>query len=228
VHRVAGGRVPAIIVPPGVDVSRFRPLTSDERASTRAAYRLPAGAPVVATVTRLVPRKGIDVLIAAAALLEPQFPDIAVAVAGSGRDNARLQRLIAGTRAPVRLLGRIGDAELPSFLGCADVFAMPCRNRWGGLEQEGFGIVFLEAAACGVPQLAGHSGGAAEAVVHGDTGVVVRSPDDPVAVADALAALLGDHALRARLGAAARQRAESAFDYDRLACVLDAALAARE
>ena len=73
----------------------------------------------------------------------------------------------------MRLLGRVPSPDLPGLYACADVFALCCRSRWGGLEQEGFGIVFLEAAAAGVPSVAGDSGGAAEAVVDGETGVVV-------------------------------------------------------
>ncbi len=117
------------------------------------------------------------------------------------------------------------EADLPALYGCADVYAMVCRNRWAGLEQEGFGIVFLEAAACGVPQVAGASGGAAEAVADGETGLVVRAPDDAAAVARALASLLDDAGLRSAMGAAGRRRAESEFAYDvlarRLAEVLD-------
>ena len=94
----------------------------------------------------------------------------------------------------MHFLGRVADADLPALYGCADVFTMLCRNRWAGLEQEGFGIVFVEAAAAGVPQVAGDSGGGAEAVADGETGVVVRHPDDPLAVAAALAPLLDDAA----------------------------------
>jgi phosphatidylinositol alpha-1,6-mannosyltransferase len=103
---------------------------------------------------------------------------------------------------------------------------MPCRTRWGGLEQEGFGIVFLEAAACGVPAVTGASGGSAEAVAHGETGWVVDRPEDPVDVAAALARLLDDGDLRRRQGAAARARAVDRFSYDGLAATLDRALAA--
>src|SRR5439155_8249535 len=102
-----------------------------------------------------------------------QHARLRVAIAGAARDRPRLERRAATTGVPVRLLGRVPDDDLPSLYGCGDVFAMPCRTRWGGLEQEGFGIVFLEAAACGVPQVAGNSGGAAEAVVDGETGTVV-------------------------------------------------------
>ena len=99
-----------------------------------------------------------------------------LAIAGGGRDEQRLKRLAADLAAPVRFLGRVPNDDLPRLYGCADVFTMLCRNRWGGLEQEGFGIVFVEAAACGVPQVAGDSGGAADAVADGETGLVVGGP----------------------------------------------------
>jgi phosphatidylinositol alpha-1,6-mannosyltransferase len=129
-------------------------------------------------------------------------------------------------QAPIRFLGRVSDADLPSVYGAADVFAMLCRDRWGGLEQEGFGIVFLEAAACGVPQVAGHSGGSDEAVIDGVTGRIVHG-DDPLAVAAALAPMLDDDALRGRMGDAARTRAIEEFDYERLAARLGDALEGR-
>jgi phosphatidyl-myo-inositol dimannoside synthase len=125
---------------------------------------------------------------------------------------------------PVRFLGRVSEDDLAQLDAAADVFAMVCRDRWGGLEQEGFGIVYLEAAACGVPQVAGASGGADDAVEDGVTGIVVRDPRDAVAVADALAALLDDAALRARMGEAARLRAVADFSWDGLAARLASAL----
>jgi phosphatidyl-myo-inositol dimannoside synthase len=128
----------------------------------------------------------------------------------------------------VRLLGRVAHEDLPDLYGAADVFAMVCRNRWGGLEQEGFGIVFLEAAAAGVPQVAGDSGGAAEAVVDGATGLVARAPRDPGAVAEALVRLLDRPVARAAMGAAARRRVEAELAYDVLAGRLGEALAAWE
>jgi phosphatidylinositol alpha-1,6-mannosyltransferase len=215
--RLAGAGLPVAVVPPGVDVGRFRPLPPEERRQARRHAGLPEGGRLVVGVSRLVPRKGFDVLIAAAALLAPARPDLTVAVAGSGRDQARLERLVTATGAPVRLLGSVPDADLPALMGSADVFAMPCRSRWAGLEQEGFGIVFLEAAACGVAGVAGASGGAHEAVVSGETGFVVARPEDPVAVAGALADLLDDDHRRQAMGAAARRRAEEHFSYDRLA-----------
>jgi phosphatidylinositol alpha-1,6-mannosyltransferase len=106
--------------------------------------------------------------------------------------------LEVSTGAPVDLLGRVSEGALPALYGAADVFVMACRDRWLGLEQEGFGIVFLEAASCGVPQVAGRSGGAAEAVVEGETGIVVDDPSDPGEVAAALRRLLSEPELRMR------------------------------
>lgn len=225
-ERAAGRPLPVTIVPPGVDPDRFRPLDDEQRAKARALFDLPADGRVVVSLSRLVPRKGMDILIEAAARLAPERPDLVVAIGGGGRDRPRLERLVARTGAPVRLLGRVPDADLPALYGCADVYAMLCRNRWAGLEQEGFGIVFLEAAACAVPQVAGNSGGAAEAVADGETGLVVDDPTDVGAVAGALAALLDDAPRRAAMGAAARRRAERELSYDVLAARLAGVLGA--
>jgi phosphatidyl-myo-inositol dimannoside synthase len=190
-RRLTGaGTRPVVVVPPGVDTARFVPLDSARRAEVRARFELPMNAPVVVSVSRLVPRKGMDVLIDAAALLAPRWGDLVVAIGGSGRDAARLQRRIDRTGAPVRLLGRVADEDLPGLLASADVFAMACRNRFAGLLQEGFGIVFVEAAATGVAQVAGMSGGSHEAVHDQVTGLLCDRPDDPVQVAERLASLL--------------------------------------
>ena len=221
-RRVLGDAMPPVTaVPPGVDVERFRPLGTDGRAKARADLGLPADGPLVVGVSRLVPRKGMDTLVEASALLRPLHPDLVVAIAGQGRDRRRLERLAARHRAPVRFLGAVADDQLAAVYGCGDVFAMPCRRRWGGLDQEGFGIVFLEAAACGVPQVAGDSGGAREAVWDGETGLVVRRPDRAADVASALSRLLADHETREAMGRAARRRAAASFSYDALALRLD-------
>jgi phosphatidyl-myo-inositol dimannoside synthase len=219
-EHAAGRALPVTVMPPGVDPRRFVPLDAERRAKARALFDLPSDGRVVVSLSRLVPRKGMDALIEATARLAPDRPDLAVAIGGSGRDRRRLERLIDRSGAPVRLLGRVPDADLPALYGCADVYAMLCRNRWAGLEQEGFGIVFLEAASCGVPQVAGASGGAAEAVEHGETGLVVERPGDPGEVAAALAALLDDPVRRVAMGEAARRRAETTFSYDVLAARL--------
>jgi phosphatidylinositol alpha-1,6-mannosyltransferase len=216
-ERAAGQALPVTVVPPGVDVDRFRPASDDERRATRRSFGLPEDAELVVSISRLVPRKGFDVAIEAAALLAPRRPDLVLAISGGGRDERRLRRLAAERRAPVRFLGRVPNEALPALYACADVFTMACRNRWGGLEQEGFGIVFVEAAACGVPQVAGESGGAAEAVDDGVTGLVVRRPEDPREVAAAIEALLDDPTGRAEMAIASRKRAVAEFSYDVLA-----------
>lgn len=223
-RRAARRDLDAVVVPPGVDVERFRPATQSERNATRARFGIPADALLVLSVSRLVPRKGMDRLVEAAARLQDRYPDLLVVVAGDGRDRGRIRRLVARTAAPVRLLGRVDDEDLPDLYAAADVFAMLCRTRWGGLEQEGFGIVFVEAAAAGVPQIAGASGGAAEAVADGETGLIVQEPDSVDAVESALERLLADPQLRESMGAAARRRAVEHFSYDVLVARLAAAL----
>jgi phosphatidylinositol alpha-1,6-mannosyltransferase len=161
----------------------------------------------------------------ASAALANDFGDLQVAIAGDGRDRARLERLARRAGAPVRFLGRVSEEDKAELLGAADLFVMACRNRWAGLEQEGFGIVFAEAAAAGVAQVAGDSGGAAEAVAHGETGLVVRHPRRWQAVAEAMRVLLTDTKRREAMGAEARRRAVASFDYERLAPRLAAALA---
>ena len=173
------------------------PLTDEERRATRAKHGLPTDAELIVSISRIVPRKGFDTAIRAVAKLAPRRPDLVLAIAGRGRDRARLERLVDELSAPVRFLGRVPNDELPALYGCADLFTMLCRNRWGGLEQEGFGIVFVEAAACGVPQVAGDSGGAAEAVADGETGLVMRRPEDVDAAAVAFESLLDDDTRRA-------------------------------
>ena len=216
-EHAAGRSLPITVVPPGVDVERFHPLTDAERLAARASFGLPADAELIVGISRLVPRKGFDVAIKAAAALRARRPNLLLAIAGGGRDDQRLRGLAAETGAPVRFLGRVPNEQLASLYGCADLYAMLCRNRWGGLEQEGFGIVFVEAAACGVAQVAGASGGAAEAVADGETGLVIDRPDDVHAVAAAFAALLDDPERRRAMGEASRKRAVTEFSYDVLA-----------
>ncbi|MCY4666192.1 MAG: glycosyltransferase family 4 protein [Acidimicrobiaceae bacterium] len=215
--------LPAFVIPPGVDVDRFEPQTPAQQVRARKQLELQPGVPTVVSVSRLVPRKGMDTLIRAASLLAGVHNDLQVVIAGKGRDRRRLTRLAAGLGAPVQLRGRLSDDDLTLLYGCADVFAMLCRTRWRGLEQEGFGIVFLEAAAAGVPQVAGRSGGAHEAVADGATGIVL-DPTTPESAAAAIGALLDDPGRRKEMGDAARRRAETGFSYDVLAGQLRDAL----
>ena len=235
-ERCAGRPLAATVIPPGVDIERFRPHSDEQRTATRLRLGLPAPgtAPLVVCASRLVPRKGFDTVIVAAAALADRFPGITVAVSGTGRDSERLARVArraeasSGGRLRVCFLGRTDDDTLADLYASADVSAMLCRNRWAGLEQEGYGIVFVEASAAGVAVLAGDSGGAAEAVLDGVTGLVVPRP---VRVADAvpmLARLIGNAAAARSMGAAGRQRVERELTYDVLAGRLDRLLQSLE
>lgn len=225
-ERAAGRSLPTVVIPPGVDVERFRPQSPTAIADARGRHGLD-DAPLVVGVSRLVPRKGFDQVIKAVDSLATKIPGLQLAIAGGGRDHRRLERIATGSGARVTLLGRVDDDDLPGIFGMGDAFAMPCRTRWGGLEQEGFGIVFVESAAAGVPQVAGRSGGSDEAVVDGVTGVVVDRPDDPAAVAAGLARILQDPQLRLSMSIAGRDRAVAEFSYDTLARRLHAALGSR-
>jgi len=216
-ERAIGRELPTTVVPPGVDVDRFLPLSEQDRAAARVRLGLPADGPLVVSVSRLVPRKGMDTLIRASIEIRKRHPGVTVAIAGKGRDTKRLQTLINKLGAPVRLLGRVDDADMPALYGCGDVLTMLCRTRWAGLEQEGFGIVFLESAAAGVPQVAGRSGGAHEAVIHGQTGLVVDNPDNMMEAAEAIGDLLDDPTRRSEMAVAGRNRAMTEFSYDVLA-----------
>lgn len=196
----------AAVVPPEVDTRRFHPPTPEEAAAARAAYGLPAG-PLALFVGRLVERKGLDRLIAAL----PRVPEGTLAVAGYGDATPyRAQAERAGVAARVRFLGAVDDTRLPALYQAADLVAMPSRTIAARGDLEGFGIVYLEAAASGRAALAGRSGGAPEAVQDGVTGRVVDG-DDETAVATALTELLADPAGLARMGAAARARVEREF-----------------
>lgn len=223
-ERAAQRPLPLTIVPPGVDTERFRPLDAAERQAARTQFGIAPDAELIVGISRLVPRKGFDTAIRAVARLAPGRPRLELVIAGAGRDRRRLEHLASDLRAPVRFVGRVAHDDLPRLYGCADVYAMLCRNRWGGLEQEGFGIVFVEAAACGIPQVAGNSGGAAEAVEHQVTGLVLERPGEVDDVAAAFAELLDDPDRRQRMGVAARERAVAEFSYDVLATRLGQAL----
>ncbi|HEX2213812.1 MAG TPA: glycosyltransferase family 4 protein, partial [Mycobacterium sp.] len=154
-------------LPPGVDTDRFAP---DEvaRAELRARYRL-GGRPVVVCLSRLVPRKGQDMLIRALPAIRQRVPDAALVIVGGGPYRESLGRLAHsfGVGEHVVFTGGVPGDELPAHHAMADVFAMPCRTRGAGLDVEGLGIVYLEASASGVPVVAGRSGGAPETVRDG-------------------------------------------------------------
>ena len=215
------------VITPGVDIQRFKVLSSEQRIEARKQFGVAEDAELIVGISRLVPRKGFDVLIRAVARLAIEFPKLRLSVGGDGRDRARLERIARELMSPTTFLGRVSDDDLPKLYGCADINAMLCRSRWMGLEQEGFGIVFAEAAACGVPQIAGRSGGASDAVDHDITGLIVEDPTRVDDVVSSLRRLLVDKSQLLKMGQASRLRAENLFDYDKLALKLGQVLSVK-
>ncbi|MGH3939271.1 MAG: glycosyltransferase family 4 protein [Pseudonocardiaceae bacterium] len=192
------------LLPPGVDADTFRP-DSGGRADIRRRHRLGA-APVVLCVSRLVARKGQDVLIRALPAIRRQVPGARLLLVGGGPHRAALLSLArsCGIAEAVVCTGSVPWSELPAYYAAGDVFAVPCRTRGRGLDVEGFGLVFLEAAAAGLPVIAGNSGGAREAVRAGETGELVDGRD-VAAVARAVATLLADPDRAAAMGRSGRR-----------------------
>jgi phosphatidyl-myo-inositol dimannoside synthase len=176
---------------PGVDTETFSPGTGGDVVRKRLG--LSADQPVVVCVARLTARKGQDTLIRAWPQVLRAVPDAALLVVGDGPHRATLERLAdeTGVRRHVVFTGAVPWTDIPPYFDAGNVFAMPCRTRLGGLEPEALGIVFLEAQASGLPVVVGDSGGAPDAVVHGETGYVV-DPYNPVAVAAKVSDLLTD------------------------------------
>ena len=208
---------PVIQIPPGVDASRFAPLSMAERHRVRSNMGLGQDEFLIASYSRLVPRKGMDTLIRASMRLAERFVNLRVVIGGAGRDRARLERLVAKLGAPVTFLGRVDDDLLPRWIAASDLMVMDCRSRWFGLEQEGFGIVFVEAAACALAQVAGRSGGSDEAVLDGVTGVVVANSRSDRDLANAIGDLVLDDQRCAAFAQRSREVALSNYSWDVLA-----------
>jgi phosphatidylinositol alpha-1,6-mannosyltransferase len=180
---------------PGVDVTFFRPGAGGAAVRERLGL---GGRPVVACVSRMVPRKGQDTLISAWPQVKAQVSDAVLLLVGDGPYAPKLRRLAESRGASdVIFTGPVPWPELPSYYDAADVFAMPCRTRRAGLDVEGLGIVYLEASATGLPVIGGDSGGAPDAILDGETGYVVR---DVPGVAKRLVELLGDPAKARAMG----------------------------
>jgi phosphatidylinositol alpha-1,6-mannosyltransferase len=188
---------------PGVDDTAFRPGAGG--GAVRARYGL-SDRPVVVCVSRMVARKGQDVLVRALPLVQAQVPGAALLLVGDGPHRPAVARLAAtlGVESDVVFAGRVPWDETPAYYDAGDVFCMPTRTRLGGLEPEALGICYLEAAATGLPVVAGSSGGAPDAVLDGENGYVVDGRS-VVGVADRLVQLLSDRALAARFGARGRE-----------------------
>jgi phosphatidylinositol alpha-1,6-mannosyltransferase len=217
-QRLAGAFGPhatMVQLTPGVDVTAFSPAVSG--AGVRRRYGLD-GRPVVVCVSRLVPRKGQDVLIRAMPAIAARADRAALLIVGGGPYQQKLRTLARqhGVADRVVFTGPVPAAELPAHFAAGDVFAMPCRTRRFGMDVEGLGIVYLEASATGLPVVAGNSGGAPDTVRQGSTGLVVDGRD-VAAVAQQVGGLLADPARAAAMGTAGRQWTEQTWQWDAMA-----------
>ncbi len=195
-----------VVIYPGTDPQRFHP--PDEPLT---------GPFTLLSVGRLVPRKGVDTAIRAVARLRETYPDIRYLVAGRGPERPQLQRLARdlGIEEHVQFLGGVPASELPDVYRQAHVFVLPLREEAHADSVEGFGMVFLEAAATAIPSVAGNSGGAAEAVRDGETGFLV-APSNVDAVTEAVRRFVEDEALRLELGHNGRRWVEEEMNWDRV------------
>ena len=190
-------------IAPGIDVKHFVP------------HEVKKSRPTIISVGRLVHRKGQDRLVEALPIIKRAIPEVELIFVGEGPHRKELDRLVEkhNLENSVRFIGRVNYKELPKYFSIGDVFAMPSRNRLFGLEVEGLGIVYLEASACGLPVIAGDSGGAPDAVIEGETGYVVDGNDIESIAARAIE-LLSDPNLRARLGQRGRTWVEAEWNWD--------------
>ena len=214
VRTAVPSRVPVSVLYPGADIEAFRPdLPTDD---LRERYGI-GDRPLVVCVSRLVARKGQDVLIRGMTEVRRRVPDATLLIVGGGPYEDELRRLAAeAPEGSVIFAGQVSEEDLPRHYAVGDVFAMPCRTRLGGLEVEGWGNVFIEAAACARPVVVGDSGGAREALVDGETGILVDGAN-VASVAEAVAVLLGDPERARRMGEAGRARVERAHTWPAIA-----------
>lgn len=219
-----GARAALEHLPPGVQSDKFRPDPA-ARAELRKRYAL-GDKPTILCLSRLVPRKGQDILIKALPSIREKIDGATLVVVGGGPYEDTLRKLAreSGVADHIVFTGGVPSAELAAHHTIADVFAMPCRTRGAGLDVEGLGIVFLEASATGVPVIAGRSGGAPETVREGETGHVV----DGRSVAQVSAAVIGvlsDRDRAAAMGAAGREWVAADWRWDVIAAKLAGLLA---
>ncbi len=199
-------------VNPGVDTSLFRPDAGDP-LGVRRRFGL-GDRPIVLSVARLVEQKGHDNVLRAFPQILTRVPEAIYVIAGDGPFRPDLERLARelGLEGRVVFAGFVPEAELPSYYRAADVVVVPSREFRKGVPIEGFGMVYVEAGACGIPAVGGRGGGTEESIEEGVTGFRVDA-EEPTAIGDAVARLLSDRELASRLGAAGRRRALERFDW---------------
>lgn len=202
------------IINPGVDIERFHPGYPVD--DLRAAIGMEEGQRLILSVGRLNRRKGFDHVIASLPGLRERGIDAHHAIIGIGEEEAYLRETAEahGVADRVHLLGHVEPEDLPRWYCAADVFAMP--NRQIGRDTEGFGMVYIEAGACGTPAIAGNAGGTGSAVLDGQTGLRVDG-EDIGAIADALYRILSDQAFADRLAQAALDRARNELSWEQVA-----------
>jgi phosphatidylinositol alpha-1,6-mannosyltransferase len=190
-------------IAPGIDVDHFAPSEIDLKLVEKHKLQ---NRRVIVCVGRLVHRKGQDKLIEAMPEILKEFPDAVLLLVGQGPIRSMLDKSIRhlGLEHKVIFTGRIKFEDLPKYIQLGEVFAMPSRDRFFGLEVEGLGIVYLEASACGVPVIVGKSGGAPDAVIENQTGLIVDGTN-PKEISDAICKLLGDKDLATQMGRQGRQ-----------------------
>jgi phosphatidylinositol alpha-1,6-mannosyltransferase len=212
---------------PGVDCQRFAPGCGGDEVRDRLG--IAPDDPVVVSVARMVARKGQDTLVRAWPSVLAKVPRAVLLLIGDGPNRRNVERLSdrRGVRDNVVFAGSVPWAETPAYFDAGDVFAMPSRTRRGGLEPEALGIVFLEAAACGLPVVVGDSGGSPDAVRHEETGLLVDAQNRS-AVASALVRLLSDQHLAVRMGSAGRAWVSSEWTWHSSGTRLKSLLAGKD
>lgn len=203
------------IVGNGTDPRHFRPRDTAELRREMGAE----DKKVIFTICRLVPRKGIDLVLHALQRLKRERGDLLYLVGGTGADEGRLRALTdeLDLNGEVRFLGRVDGKRLPEYYSLADVFVMPAREQ--PPDVEGFGIVFLEASACGVPVIGSRSGGIPDAIQEGETGLIVEEGSVD-ALTDALRTLLDDPGQARRMGERGRRHVQEHATWDRVSSQL--------
>jgi phosphatidylinositol alpha-1,6-mannosyltransferase len=203
---------------PGVDTDLFSPNVDGSVRREQLGW---TGRPVVVCVSRLMPRKGQDVLVRALPEIRRQVGDVGLLLVGGGPARSRVEALAKdnGVSEHVHITGSVPFEQLPSWFRAGDVFAMPCRERINGLDVEGLGMVFLEAAACGLPVVAGRSGGSTDALIDGESGVLVDG-NQPDEVASAVSGLLIDRARAAEMAQHGRQWVTEKWSWDNVVATL--------
>lgn len=202
-------------IAPGIDIDHFAPLSADSPPETLRRDLGLVEKSLIVSVGRLVHRKGQDRLIESLALVRIRIPNVHLLLVGEGPYRKTLEELAKKYRVgdAVTFIGRVQYAQLPAYIRCGDVFAMPSRSRFAGLEVEGLGIVYLEASACGLPVIAGNSGGAPDAVLPGITGLVVDGTKT-AEIAAAVIGVLSDPVQAERMGRAGRDWIVDQWSWD--------------